>query len=73
VGEGGSNQPTGRRKAPPDDKLSEFETGEGLRPIDRKRPLTQPNARRMQVMPSPTRGEGAATNAAICRMIRSTV
>jgi hypothetical protein len=51
VGEGGSNE------------RSEFETGEGLRPIDGKRPLTQLNAWLTSVMPSPTRGEGAAISA----------
>jgi hypothetical protein len=40
---------------------AEFETGEGLRSIDRKRPLTQAIMKLLPVMPSPTRGEGATT------------
>ena len=35
--------------------VSEFETGEGLRSIDRKRPLTR---LRFATAPSPTRAEG---------------
>src|SRR5216684_8936912 len=46
-------------------------TGEGFRPIDRKRPLTQLNVKLLPVMPSPTRGEGTIINAAI-RWIRKT-
>jgi DNA helicase-2/ATP-dependent DNA helicase PcrA len=57
-GEGGEPEPTGRREAPPDDRLREGEPGEGSASDESNTPLPPSLGSASARAPSPSRGEG---------------